>query len=421
MKKMMVVIILLSCLPLFSQTAPPFKPRESVLFVSENCTFSTIIPAVPPSQIQITVQSLPEHVSFVSSKKQEIFLDGVKGTELFIVLKFARKGNYTVSPVAARIQYGFEHISFQKVTVYDNPKTIQPRLLLQFEDDSGNIINGGIVGVPVKAVLYGMYFASVNTVRTGSFETGILIQKKELQSLPHAENEFTPSSTALIAFEYTPFTEGIHIIEGVSAEVTSWAGITSVISAEALSLTVRANTGERSETFMPDGLSEAGKTLFPHAFDQTAESVIVSQSSPDDEAALYESYLRKRTLLAFSAYITVFLCITGMIFLAVLRIFKKQRRFLWIAVPLLCIAAVLQVILLAPCYGIYTGGSVYTIPETTSKASFTVPESTLVRVHLETLGWTYISFSPVRNQPVRKGGWVRSDTVAIITLKKRDN
>ena len=98
---------------------------------------------------------------------------------------------------------------------------------------------------------------------------------------------------------------------------------------------------------------------------------------------------------------------------------KKNKKGLPFLAGLMFAAGVFTGLLLLPRYGVYSGGSVLTIPEHESKTSFVIEEPSIVRIHLETGLWTYIKLPEIHQQSVKKGGWVRSDAVKPVTLKTR--
>jgi hypothetical protein len=408
--------------PLFSLVVPSFKPVDSIIFINENCTFSTLIPGVPPSQVQITVQSLPESVSFVSSRKQEVINGGMRSTELFVVLKFTKTGNYTIPPIAARIQYGFQHISFTRAAVYDNPRNTQPRIYLEFEDVHGNQVPAITEGKPVRAVLYGMYFASVLSVKSSAPENGLLIEKQSLFSMPYTQSTFTASPIALIIYEFTPFTQGTFVINSITAELTTWAGAAAVLGIEPKTVIVSPGDPADAAGNASNPFDEyTGISLFPNAFDSAAEGVPESAPSTADAEALLKSGIEKRKFLVYSALICALFCIIFIAVWFILRKVNKKRNGFIFPAALLFLAGVCIGLLLLPRYGVYSGGPVLTIPEHESKTAFIIEDPSIVRIHLETGLWTYIKLPEIHQQSVKKGGWVRSDAVKHITLQERSN
>ena len=417
-----VFILLASIFPLFSLAVPSFKPLDSIVFVNENCTFSTLIPGVPPSQVQITVQALPEDVSFISSRKQEVISGGIRSTELFVVLKFGKVGSYSISPVAARIQYGFQHISFSPLTVHDNPRNTQPRLYLEFEDANGHPVHALTEGKPVRAVLYGMYFSSVLSLKSAAPENGLLIQKEPLISIPYTQGTFTASPIALTIYEFTPFTHGTIVINTITAEFTTWSGTSRVLGVEPKTVIVSLREPDAAPGPALDPFDEySGQTVFPNAFDSYTESRSELPQSTVDEIALLKRCIHQRTILFYSALFYAFFSIIFLTLWFILRTTKKNKKGLPFLAGLMFAAGVFTGLLLLPRYGVYSGGSVLTIPEHESKTSFVIEEPSIVRIHLETGLWTYIKLPEIHQKSVKKGGWVRSDAVKPVTLKTRSN
>lgn len=415
-KIIMLVFIFLAAVPLFSLPVAPFKPADAV-FVNESCTFSTIIPEIPPNQVLITVQSLPEHVSFISSRKQEIMSGGLRSTELFVVLKFAKTGNYRIPSIPARIQYGSQYIAFSPVTVYDNPKNTQPALSLEFIQPDGTPVHTLTAGKPVRAVLYGMYFAGVTTVKNTAPVFGLLLQKEALIPLPYVQKTFTPTPIAIAAYEFIPFSSGKFTLQSISAELTTWAGSTITLAAEPKTIEVSSKESADISSPFSDPFSDyMGQSLFKQAFDSVIEEKTeqVSYAVTMEELVLKE--IQHRRLLSYTSLICVFLCIILGLVWFMFRTVKAGKYIAFLGI-LLFLAGTASGLLLLPRYGVFPGGSVFTIPENESKASFIIEEPSVVRIHLETGLWTYITMSN-SNQSVQKGGWVRSESLKRISLKK---
>ena len=103
-----------------------FTPVEEYVFAGEDTIFETTIYNMRPADVLVTVQTLPENVTFVSSDKTEILDENGRSTRIRIVLHFNEVGNFNLPPIASRIKYGSYRLSIKPVTVLHNPKTIQP-------------------------------------------------------------------------------------------------------------------------------------------------------------------------------------------------------------------------------------------------------------------------------------------------------
>ncbi len=424
MKKLWITFLslIISLSPLFALRVSPFTPVEGMVFLNENCTFSTIIPNIPPNQVQITVQSLPENVSFISSRKQEVFFEGEKSTSLFIVLNFSQKGTYVIPPIAARIQYGSMFISFTKVTVIDNPQNTYPRLYLEFENEQGNKVSALTAGVSIRAVLYGMYFSRLSSIKTGASENGILMEKQMLQTFPYSEATFTTKAIPLIEYEFIPLQEGEFTLNTITAEMITWGGSTISIRMENKTLSILPAAGKNQDSPVTnDFLTQEERLLFSSAFDPIEDTALEITGHDIDASKLFESALIKRKIIAGALVFSCLVCIICMILWFIFCITKRKKKSLAVYFFIFLFAVFCLILLLLPRYGLFVGGSVFTIPEFDSKTSFTIGEPAIVRIHLETGNWTYVSFPVLHTLPVQREGWVQSENIKKITLQERSN
>ena len=412
------VFVLLIVFSHFIFAVEPFKPVENVIFIGEQCSFTTVIPEVPPNQVQITVQSLPENVSFISSRKQEVLLDGIKSTALFVVLKFSKKGSYKISPVAARIQYGSRYISFVPITVYDDPKNTRPRLYIEFEQEDGSRIQSFSAGSPVRAVLYGMYFSSVLSVTSAASEKGVLLQKKLLHEFPLTRKTFTTEPIALAVYEFTPFTDGEYIIDTITADIAAWAGNHTSINMEAKTIKVMPKAAESTMSFLNSLTASGDSSVFSHAFDPVLETKTEPLSLQEGSDELLAKYLQRRKVLSAVSSGFLVMCIICGVLWFIMYAVKKKKKLYGVLSVVFFMAAVLLSLLLIPRYGVFSGGSVFTIPEIESKTSFSMVSPSLVRIHLDTGTWTYISFPSTQKQTAPKSGWVQTSSLRLITGKE---
>ncbi len=418
-KHRLLIFFLLGLFPLSLTAIEPFKPADRVIFLHEPCSFSTVIPKVPPNQVQITVQSLPEHVSLLSSQKQEVFLDGLKSTALFVVLRFSETGTYNIAPIAARIQYGSRFISFLPVTVYDNPKNTKPRLYMAFEHEDGTSISAFSVGTPVRSVLYGMFFSKILSINEIASEFGIFLPKDTVHQLPFTVKDFATEAFVLAVYEFIPFQEGEYSLTAITANMTSWAGNDEVVTMEPKEVRVAAKAGNLATSSGENTKIDFNDTsMFPGAFDPIVEeSKAETKSFQEDADELFTKFSLRRILLVYTFLGFLLLSLLCAVLWIILHLAKKKKRVFGFLVFIFLGTAILSALLLIPRYGVFFGGSVYTIPETASKTSFSTSSPAIVRIHLNTGAWSYISFPAAQKQSAFTNGWVQTKFLRVITTK----
>ena len=99
------------------------------MFTATDNAFSVDIKNVTPDNIQISVNSLPDNVSFVSSKKETVMValeEGgmTSGTRLTLWMRFNKTGTYKINPIDLTVEGGFYRIPVESVVVLQNPRFI---------------------------------------------------------------------------------------------------------------------------------------------------------------------------------------------------------------------------------------------------------------------------------------------------------
>ncbi|HOF11178.1 MAG TPA: hypothetical protein PK248_00515, partial [Treponemataceae bacterium] len=125
-KKLSMLFCFLWFFALYALDIDLFRLVQKNAFTNETLVFRTIIEGVPPTQIDLTVQTLPQNVSFVGSKKEKIIYNGLESSSVELHFVVSKSGDYKLSSVPIRIRYGYQYLGFEAITVTDNPKTLQP-------------------------------------------------------------------------------------------------------------------------------------------------------------------------------------------------------------------------------------------------------------------------------------------------------
>ena len=118
-------------------------------FVNTEVTFNLFLPHIQPEDVVVTVPVLPSSVSFVSSYK-DFFIQKItdtSGTSIRLKFVFSQTGVFTLPPLEVQIQDVFYSVPFQTVTILDNPKEIQPKLIYSLSDEKGKKLEPSEDGV----------------------------------------------------------------------------------------------------------------------------------------------------------------------------------------------------------------------------------------------------------------------------------
>ncbi len=102
------------------------------LFTKTDLKFEVSVPKVKPSQIQVMSTNLPSDVSFKTVRKVQDYENG--GTKIEVWYTFDKPGTYQLPRLPLMIQNKRRYISFQEVSVSDDPSKQIPKMLLIFNN-----------------------------------------------------------------------------------------------------------------------------------------------------------------------------------------------------------------------------------------------------------------------------------------------
>ncbi|MGN0728081.1 hypothetical protein [Treponema sp.] len=193
-----------------------FKQSQETLFTETDSSFYVEIANVTPDSIQIAVNSLPQNVSFVSSKKETVMIKAendhnnhfATGTRITIWMRFQKTGTYKINPVDLTINEGFYQIPFNPVEVFENPRFINPDVSVSFN----NLISAKNrpieiqEGQPVIFTVNVKYAKSVQGVTWNIPEDSVF---KKIREYPISDGDsFSTDFQPAVIFEWKPLKTG---------------------------------------------------------------------------------------------------------------------------------------------------------------------------------------------------------------------
>ena len=102
------------------------------LYTKTDLKFTVTIPNVHSAQVQILSTEQQPDINFRTIRKSESYDEN--GTTIEIWYNFDKKGTYKLTPLSVMIQNRKRSISFDPITVTDDPATMLPRIVIVFED-----------------------------------------------------------------------------------------------------------------------------------------------------------------------------------------------------------------------------------------------------------------------------------------------
>ena len=418
-----------------------FKKVENYFFTDTECSFTLNIENVSPEKVTVSVNDVPDGVSFEGWNKITYMpysnaSSDQYGTTLTLSFKFAEPGWYQIKAIDVRIDETYAKIPVEAVEVFENPSTVRPKISLSF-DETKVQVSGKTVKVNANEhIVFKMYIQYAIQVLKFDWARPEDSVFKELDYYDISDKvvvgEFSPEKIPIAVFDWQPLKTGTYDFPEFDIVATSFGGIRYDVESPSYKIEVL----EATEAYVEE---EKDSGVFAYAFvsppsaqedvkEKTAEDVPVDK--------LFDLYTRERhsIVLFSSAYnerlaleeelglsslkhmpsvplfvLVWILCTVSLVATIVLFILKK--------IPHAALCAVLFVLLLtlgvlnghqiSKKYGVYQGGEIYSIPEDTGGSGVDMPEGSVVLVKHSTAGWLYVVFNDTY-------GWVPETTVRMI-------
>ena len=418
-----------------------FKRVENYFYTATDCSFTLNIENVPPEKVTVSVNDVPDGVSFVGSSKITYMpysnaSSDQYGTTLTLSFRFDQPGVYQIKAIDVRIDETYAKIPVEAVEVYEHPNTVRPKIFLSFESPNVQVSGKRITVNANDHIVFRMLIQ--NAIQVLKFDWKLpedsLFKRLDYTDLSEKvkPGEFTPEKIAIALFDWQPLKPGTYDFPEFDIVATSYGGIRyDVVSPD--------YTVEVLEAVDAPVDDDQDKGLFAYAFvspPTTQEAVKEKTVEEVPVDRLYDLYTKERhSIVLFSSahyerlaleeelgfssithmpsmplFILVWiLCISCLVATIVLFILKK--------IPHASVCAVLFILLLASGilyghqvskkYGIYEGGEIYSIPENAGGSGIDMPKGCTVLVKHSAAGWLYVVFNDTY-------GWVPEDTVRLI-------
>ncbi|AEE17508.1 hypothetical protein [Treponema brennaborense] len=428
-----------------AQTPSDFRnlsvtPNGSWFFTGSECGFSLEIPGVPPSQVQASVQRLPEGVSFISLHKDELISEQVRGTSVRVWFSIMKSGRIRLPPLSVRISGRTYAVPFEEVEVYEDPALIKPELSLEFRAADGQLLppdSRGVLSMRAAEVLtlsVSVRFAANLTDFSWKLPRDSLFS--EVQRYPFSRSRngsgtFSPDWDAVADFEWTPLVAGTYALPDITVTVVSFGGYRMTLPLPSYTVNVlpsaASNTSAASGSApaaVPDLFAAAftarpGETVAETDAYRTADAqgaALLAELRTAERYALPRPGFRNERLRSEASYgitasenepsvpaailiaVCAAVCGAGSV---VFALFGKKA---------VCACGAALCALLLTCGGIYAsrlwadtgvfaGGLVRAVPENSVSGAYAFAAGSRVEILSEAGKWLYI-------QTDTNGGWV---------------
>ncbi len=427
-----IVAFSLFSIHIFAQNTSSFQFQQAGDFVvSGESHFSINIENISPSDIRVITRAYPEGVTFVSSTKNDDFIqqDGVGSTKVVSIvytLRFTKEGVYDLGSLPVMLNSQLQSIDFPVVTVYPNPNLLVPELVFEQTSDF-YALHEGTFRISAR------YFKSIESLMVEPSEHALIAQQDALLQIPSSDIAFTNVLVPVAIFSCTPFSSGSFTLPNITLSCTAYNGTSYDIQLSEKTISVKptedysaGNYGnERATTLsastntittviekkveVVDELAalriQEKYNLFP--FDARAKRInLERQENIQNESEI--SYIWTMLAIGFSVAVLFF----GFV---LYKVYSKKSKLLPGYVVLLCIAAVLLLFgslfygrTLSKNYALVYGTQLYTIPEYESNIVTSLYAGMRVQVKSSAGDWYLVSLLDGRT------GWVlKSDCIPI--------
>lgn len=419
-------------------------PESKWCVTGAETSFTVVIPDVSPSEVQFSLEPLPDGVQFVSSYKDELLSGLHRGTRISLWFSFSHEGTVQIPALSIMTDGSFRTIAFEPVTVYPDPSQLMPELVISVASAEGTpyaVSSDGNVqlhtGDAVRIQLAVSYAAQIIGLTWSLPEDALfsVLTQYPVMDGNFEANKFFPEPVPVADFQWIPLKSGQFSLPEIKIEAVAYNGNSVVIEPPPLFFRVEPSIA----------VSDAGSLplSYRQAFtEQKPESGLVPEDCETDDsvAKLIATFrMQERYGFPFSGIAGVraeyeesagvastgrehsviillimcaagVLCLVGALFLVLMR--KKKTAGIPVAAAglILGIVAVVYGIPLDNPAGISTGGIVRQVPESGSAGLFSIPAGTRVSVLEQTGTWYYISAEGV-------SGWVPAGSIIKFSWK----
>lgn len=422
-------------------------PKDDIFFTNKEAQFILQIPQILPSDVQTELPTFPEGVIFNSSKRSDYFTSqGTIGAEIDLWFTFRKTGSVTLPPLIIYVRGKRYAVNFKTVEVYENPRTILPKLTFVF--DSGEVIGGEAKNIPTisleanktaRFTLYLQYAIQAQQFAWNIPKDSIFVQTKryKMESASERPSEFSTKKVPVADFEWTPFVTGGTSLPEIRMMATAYSGRSIYLSTPECIVNITPQK-DPSKNAAPQSAAQSD-SVYAYAWTEEAapeKSQEKKTTSPFDcaEIARLRSKERRAFLnvgkiraqraaaeqaigisrsdneaLFFIAF--VFLGATGISIITASVLLALKKRFeaalIGIAAIGMVVATAIYANVLFRRHGVIVGGEISPVPEASSMTKTAVSGGSRVLIKEEIQGWYYIVYN-------ESGGWIRKENLAAI-------
>lgn len=417
------------------------KPASEYFFTNQDCAFNLDIEGINPEDITLSVNRLPDNVNYITFKKETLNATETErsGTRVILWFRFYEEGDYQIPPVNVTIGRGMYSIKFEPVTVYTNPRTIQPKVSIEFANEDFRNRGRSFTVTSGQHIIFTVnlqYATQLINLKWGIPEDSLFreIQRFDVAKKGIIDTNFSPDVVPVVTFDWQPLVPGVYNLPKMIITVSSYSGGQLDLTLPDYKFTV---LGVTQSSDSDQSLSVYDE--FQYAFETPAVEKPVEETHFVEIKNLDELYrLRvkeRHSLPVFTrarqnrieaetaaglkpglneSSLILHYVICGILILLVIGVIILfiTKRMMFGSIVLACslVFATLSIFSGIACgmkYGLFKGGYVNTIPEEFVNSGVTLQSGTRVKIEHHAKGWVFIRSNDT-------SGWVKEDSVLII-------
>ncbi len=422
-------------------------PKDDIFFTNSEAQFILKIPSVSSNDVQTELPTFPDGVIFNSSKKSD-YISSLEapGTEIDLWFTFRQTGNIALPPLVIYVKGRRHSIKFKPVDVYENPRTILPKMIVEF--DNGQTISADSKKIPSielesdKAARFTIYMQYAVQAQQFVWKIPKDSLFKELKRYADKDSgrrpsDFSTEKIPLAYFEWTPFAAGTTSLPEIRMMVTAYSGRSVYLSTPECVVTIlpAKNSGQNQKA----KTEEERQPVYAYAFAEESEQNSKQEkkaNTPFDCARIAElRSMERRALFSLgkiraqrieaesaagiknseneSNYCVFFIIIgaNGLLFALAAIFLALKKRFeaavIGIAALGLFFFSIFAASLVVKKFGIIVGGEIRPIPEDSAMTKSAVSGGSRVQIKEEVKDWYYIVYN-------ENGGWIKKENLAVI-------
>lgn len=313
-----------------------FRCQDDYVFSASNTVFAVDIAYLPPEEISVYLNSIPNNVELVSIKKVTYIPPASSsqsyGTHVEITVRFSSTGDVKLFAADLETKEGFFKIPFQRVHVWANMQILKPELSVSIDNAAAISVpaapagkapagkKGGqgkaaasaakeeilrvTAGSHIRYTVRVKYASAVKSIRYDIPENSIfreLARYMDPDGDGGATGDFSPDFQDAVRYDWQPLTPGDFSLPAVRLVVQAYNG--SLVSLPFPAIAVHVDEAE-AVTAVPEAGSGTGRlsAAFAEAFTETPVSPrpVESRGTLEDARRLAALYERERSSLPFA-------------------------------------------------------------------------------------------------------------------------